>query len=83
MSFATTGDPGWVEATKSGMGVLIGCKETTIQPLLDSFGTCDLWTSAADDMGSLDVGTICFRDSYVEQQQQQSTPSTTRSWCRW
>jgi para-nitrobenzyl esterase len=78
VSFATTGDPGWEEATKSGMGALIGCKETTIQPLMDAFGTCDLWTSAADDMGSLDVGTICFRDSYVEQQQQ-STPSTTRS----
>lgn len=68
VSFATTGHPGWENATESGMGALIGCDRTTIHPLMDPSGTCNVWTAAADDLGPLGVGSICFRDAYSAQQ---------------
>ena len=66
-SFARSGDPGWEDVSTSGMGALIGCNSTTVRPLMDKYGTCDLWTSAAASVGGIAVGHICMEDSYVEE----------------
>eukprot|EP00980_Cylindrotheca_fusiformis_P020917 scaffold7942_cov111-Cylindrotheca_fusiformis.AAC.2 len=71
VSFASTGDPGWDNATGAGMGAIIGCDETTTHSAIDMFGTCDDWTSAADDLGSLKVSSICMQNLHLDPKQQQ------------
>ncbi|KAL9179164.1 hypothetical protein ACHAXT_008454 [Thalassiosira profunda] len=69
VSFATSGDPGWADATRTGAGASFGCNATSVRPLVDEFGTCNLWTSAADSVGTLAVGSICMQDAYLSETQ--------------
>ncbi|CAJ1965403.1 unnamed protein product [Cylindrotheca closterium] len=78
ISFATTGNPGWEEASNKGMGALIFCQETTIEPLIDKFGRCDNWTEWADTHGPQSTGSICMRESsMLSSQQTEASKSTT------
>ncbi|KAL3931807.1 MAG: hypothetical protein SGBAC_011137 [Bacillariaceae sp.] len=63
ISFATTGNPGWEEASKDDMGARIGCQETKVEPLIDVFGRCDNWTEWANAHGPQSIGSICMRES--------------------
>lgn len=63
ISFATTGNPGWVEASEEGKGALIFCQETLVEPLIDKFGRCDDWVEWASARGPQSIGNICMRES--------------------
>lgn len=78
ISFATTGYPGWEEASEQGKGALIYCQETTVEPLIDKFGMCDDWTEWAYSQGPLSTGNICMRESSIAPSPQtKSSASTT------
>lgn len=77
VAFAKSGDSGWADAN-TGMGASFGCNSTTVEPLMDEFGTCDLWTIAADSVGPLAVGSICTQYAYADMAGDVQQPS--HSW---